>query len=119
MRRGSICWFDPAPTVGHEQMKRRPWVSVGPPDLARNGLLVLCPLTSSSSGAHDPKFSRFCVPYLLGDVSGPSMGEGFVLVHHVRSVSLLRIAQKDWTTSRLSVDVLGRIAAGLMDLASR
>lgn len=119
MRRGSICWFDPAPTVGREQQKLRPWLAVGPADVAKAGLVVLCPITTSFAVLDNPSLAPWCVRFSATDVVGPSIEDGVILVHHVRAMSVARIAASAWTRTRLSADILALVATAMYDLGVR
>lgn len=48
LRRGSIWYFDPDPTMGHEQSKRRPCLIISADEYnqGKAGLVVVLPITS-------------------------------------------------------------------------
>lgn len=109
IQRGSICWFEQAPVVGHEQAKRRPWVVISRPGLLQQGLVTLCPITSEPTASRNPALTAWVVPFELDDVIGDGLGRGWVLAHHLRTCSVNRF-YGEWVDARLSAEVVARVA---------
>lgn len=116
IQRGSICWHDPSPVVGHEQAKRRPWVVISPPSLLQRRLVVICAITSQPTALADPMLARWVVPFAERDVIG-DMERGWVLAHHIQTRAIERFGPDDWTAVRLGHEVMARVAAAVADLA--
>lgn len=118
IQRGSVCWYDPHPTQGHEQQKRRLWMVISPPALlSKHGLVTVCPITSQATASRDPTLSPWVVAFTTDDVDGVAIDPGWVLVHQVRTLSVLRIPPNDWVDARLSINIRESVATALAALA--
>ena len=108
--RGQVVWYDPHPTVGAEQFKRRPWVVVSPNELTRRGLVVICAITSQPTQAHDPTLQRWCVELQVEDLRGDDLEPGWILVHQTLTRAVQRFAPRDWTNTYVTEKAMSRFA---------
>jgi mRNA interferase MazF len=109
-RRGELWWADLDPIRGREQGGRRPAVvvSVDRFNRSRLGLIVVCPLTRSAA----PKPTNVSIDPPEGNLSFRS----FVLIEHVRSISIERLGPRIGRVTPATASVIDRHLRSLLGL---
>jgi mRNA interferase MazF len=100
--RADIVWLDFSPQAGHEQAGRRPALVLSPLSYNKNGMALVCPITSKAKG------------YPFEVVIKNDKINGVILSDHIKNHDWQ--ARKLHFISKANLDVINAVAKNIFSL---